>query len=233
MRRVLQTTYGDGKNMWLGYLLKANQIKNGHVFVCPNNRFNHAIGKRFGNILGINNTSVTSRSLTNGETVFWVAKYELNRGPNDNVYLWVNPNLNNEPRKQNAISFIKNTNIGSIREIGVDYRSVGDFSIDRIKVADSYSKLVSNNSRRLNTFPSNQVEIKPYPNPVKNTLHFSNPESTPLEITIYSSLGKKLMYFSNFTQNIIDVNTLPSGLLFVEVKNSNKSTSKTYKIIKN
>jgi len=41
------------------------------------------------------------------------------------------------------------------------------------------------------------------------------------------------MYFSNFTQNIIDVNTLPSGLLFVEVKNSNKSTSKTYKIIKN
>ncbi len=230
MRRTLETTYNDGDTMWLGYLLKANQIRNGHIFVSPNSDISIGIGKRWGNILGIDNTSVNLRSLTNGETVFLVAKYELNQGSSsDNVYLWVNPNIN-EPIEQDAVTYKENINIGEIREIGINFQSVGDFNIDRIAVADSYSNLINNTLS--NSDFSNQITLNPYPNPVKNVLHLSNSKLKPLEIIIYSSLGKKVMEFSNFTKDNIDLSKLSTGLFFLKVKDLNIGASKTYKLIK-
>jgi len=231
MRRNLETPYTYGDTMWLGYLLQVNDVRDGHIFVSPNSNINIGIGKRWSNVLGINNTSITPRPLVNGETVFLVAKYEINPGSlNDNVYLWANPNVN-EPMEQDAVTYKENINIGEITEINVNFQSVGDFNIDRIAVAHTYENLID--TALSNPGFSNEVTFEPYPNPVKNILNLSKSKSAPLDITIYSSLGKKVMQFKDFSKNKIDLSTLSSGLFFLKIEDQNIKTSKTYKLIKN
>lgn len=71
------------------------------------------------------------------------------------------------------------------------------------------------------TESSSLEHFKVYPNPVQDILNFSIANSKEdYQITLYSSLGQALLSFGNIKS--IDVSNLPSGMYFVQLKQSGK-----------
>jgi len=74
----------------------------------------------------------------------------------------------------------------------------------------------------------NQLNISFYPNPTNNTLFISGIES-PLTISIYNALGKKVLSVNN--TDSINVEALPSGVYTIRISDGVRQTNK--KFIKN
>ncbi len=66
-----------------------------------------------------------------------------------------------------------------------------------------------------------QTFFEIYPNPVTNFLYIKNPK-TPIEsISIYNLLGV-LVYNKSYYESAIDLQNIPSGVYFIEVKSNNE-----------
>ncbi|MFA9214787.1 MAG: T9SS type A sorting domain-containing protein [Candidatus Methylacidiphilales bacterium] len=66
-----------------------------------------------------------------------------------------------------------------------------------------------------------QIIFEIYPNPVTDFLYFKNTK-TPIEnISIYNVFGE-LVYKKNHIESVIDLQNIPTGIYFIEVKSNNE-----------
>ena len=114
-------------------------------------------------------------------------------------------------------------------EIKIRFKLVSDgsqrrdgFYFDNLKV-----NIISTN---LNLTDVELDEIKIFPNPITDRLYI-NTNLNNYKINIYNTLGKKIYQSINHIGNTsLDINHFPFGFYFLELSNSNKTT--TFKLIK-
>ncbi|MBT8295889.1 MAG: T9SS type A sorting domain-containing protein, partial [Gramella sp.] len=63
-----------------------------------------------------------------------------------------------------------------------------------------------------------------FPNPVQNVLSFVNPDSQDFDVTIYDTLGQKLLHKKK-VQNQIDLTGFSSGIYIVMFEQNNSRES--------
>ncbi|UZO79574.1 T9SS type A sorting domain-containing protein [Aquimarina sp. ERC-38] len=235
MERPLYRTFSTGETMWLSYLIKANELREGHFRVAPNSNTTLGVGKMLSNTLGINEDFDKQRSLSEGETVLIVAKYEINGNGNSNIYLWANPKpkLNGEPDQSNAIAKSTGISINEISTLGVEVGSSGNYNLDRIAITENYGAIFNSTTLSNDIDLENENRITVYPSPANKDLFITNPQSEPLNITIFSSLGKKVIEISDLSEEHIDVNGLSTGMYFASIRNTRLNTVNTVKFVKN
>jgi len=69
-----------------------------------------------------------------------------------------------------------------------------------------------------------------FPNPAKTTVQVKT--TAPLDITIYTILGKKKYSYTNILNENLNISHLASGLYYVKLKDVNSNAEKTLKLIK-
>ncbi|OEK09883.1 hypothetical protein A8C32_10260 [Flavivirga aquatica] len=237
--RRLKEGYTSGSTMWLSYLLKPNKLGNGHFFISPSDNLEAAIGKKWGRSFAINNSSKNTKEALEGDTFLLVAKYELKKNENDNIFLWVNPDITVTPNINNTVAerigevdFNNGINVISVNYSG--YGS-GDYTVDRISVSDTFKGLFTAKSLRIDdiTEPEEANAIKIYPSPADNEIYVSTGTDRSIKnIEIYNITGNRIKTVTsreNLTQ--IDINDLATGVYFVKVKQKDRLI-KVFKIIK-
>ena len=101
-----------------------------------------------------------------------------------------------------------------------------NFTVDEVLFDPDYHLISKNNTVTLNTadFDFN-ASIMVYPNPTKAVIHIEKPDHITIEsIKIYNSLGQLLLQQHEAPQ--VDLSTLTSGVLFVEIKTDGQIINK-------
>ncbi|WP_296311018.1 T9SS type A sorting domain-containing protein [Winogradskyella sp. UBA3174] len=111
----------------------------------------------------------------------------------------------------------------------------GDIIFQPLNELESYR--YDQNSLSQSDLESLNNDLKIYPNPTKHSVTFSfNPKSnTPYDYRLVDMLGKVILskdlgVLSGPFSNTLDIQSLPSGVFFLELRNATEKISK--KIIK-
>lgn len=142
----------DETTMWMSFLVRANKVGDGHLFLLPN-RFGQAeVGKVWGRSFGIFNQG-SRKNMENGKTYFVVARYDFGEG--DKLAMWINPALDTEPDVEKADKLI-NTEIGSgsTLEIQLQGWGQGDYNLDEIRFGSSWKEVGGLGSAKDTTPPN-------------------------------------------------------------------------------
>jgi hypothetical protein len=142
----------DETTMWMSFLVRANKVGDGHLFLLPN-RFGAAeVGKVWGRSFGIFNMGC-GKNMENGKTYFVVARYDFGEG--DTLAMWINPPLDSEPDVEKADKMIK-TEIGSgsALEIQLQGWGQGDYNLDEIRFGSTWKEVGGLGSAKDTTPPN-------------------------------------------------------------------------------
>jgi LmbE family N-acetylglucosaminyl deacetylase len=142
LERPLDDTVSSG-TVWVTWLMKADVIGNGHLFLRPNGVQAYGVGKRWGTDFAIDNDA-SDTTMTTGRTYLVVAKIEVKSG-NDEIYLWINPSLSQEPAITNADVVKTNTDIGELGKIDIMLQGYGqgEYEIDEIRLGATFLDAIS------------------------------------------------------------------------------------------
>ena len=89
------------------------------------------------------------------------------------------------------------------------------------------------NLSTLNTeTPELQLQVKVFPNPVKEVIYITHPTEQFFEIRISDVSGKQILQKTHQIQQPLNVQTLITGTYFVTVTTKESKQTNTYKIIK-
>jgi hypothetical protein len=133
----------DGSQMWFSFLIRANRVEVGHIFLFPNGAGDVGLGKQWGNGLCIN-TRTTNVAMENGKTYLVVGRYDCMKG-NDTVRVWINPPLDHEPSIDAAGVPIKDDadmRTGNVLRISSQQHGKGDYDVDEIRMGDTWQKVM-------------------------------------------------------------------------------------------
>ncbi len=142
VNRQTATSYGsDNSTVWLSYLYKANSLGSGHNFVQPNGSQAAAIGRRWAGAFAIDNTSTSVTPVTN-QTYLLVARYDCKAGADD-VYLWVDPPMTEEPDINNADAMLA-ADIGTGHSLAFNVQGYGnnDIEFDEVRIGDTFADVM-------------------------------------------------------------------------------------------
>ncbi|MEM9236031.1 MAG: family 20 glycosylhydrolase [Verrucomicrobiota bacterium] len=126
----------DETTMWISYLVQADKVAVGDLYISPNGRTEAASGKAWGRNFALY-TSNSSIGMQKGKTHFVVARYDFNAS--DQVWLWVDPPLDREPSKEDADQVLTGE-IGHGSQIRIQFQGhgQGDYRIDELRLGTSW-----------------------------------------------------------------------------------------------
>lgn len=123
--------------MWLSFLIRADKVGEGDVFVVPNNEVSGALGKVRGNQFSIY-LNRTSRTMEIGRTYLLVSRIDF--GNSDSIHLWVDPALSEEPDLATAdVKLTTELGVGNVLNIRGQGYGLGVYSIDEIRLGTSWA----------------------------------------------------------------------------------------------
>lgn len=91
---------------------------------------------------------------------------------------------------------------------------------------------LSGNSLSTNEFIAEELSLNLYPNPANDQIFIQTTYTDNLKANVYDISGRLVLSKEIVNGDFINISSLNSGLLFVEVKNSNNEAVKTLKVIK-
>jgi hypothetical protein len=140
--RDMATQVGqDDTTVWFAYLYKANSLGNGHNFVKLNGNQATAIGRRWAGSFAIDNTGSGIMPVV-GDTYLLVARYDCKSG-DDDVYLWVNPSVTEEPTLGSANATLsKDLGVGGSVVFDIQGYGNNNIEFDEVRVGHSYTDVV-------------------------------------------------------------------------------------------
>ena len=147
LRRNLANPITGTTTFWISALVRGNNITDQGFWIKPDGRQELAIGKRWGTNFAIDNND-GGYGMSEGNTYWLVAKYEMSSSGNDVAYLWVNPDPTQEPSNASAIA-TKSSNIGSsidYIEIGHDGGTGANYLVDQLKLTCAYPSTAASTS---------------------------------------------------------------------------------------
>lgn len=138
MERSIDGQLGvDETTAWMSYLVRADKVGNGDVFVLPNGETTAATGKVWGDQFSIY-LSRTNKQIEVGKTYLVVTRIDF--GDGDKISLWINPDLNREPDSDDAdmqlTTEIGNRNTLEIRGQG---HGLGRYVLDEIRIGTTWA----------------------------------------------------------------------------------------------
>ncbi|MBK7108997.1 MAG: T9SS type A sorting domain-containing protein [Bacteroidetes bacterium] len=71
----------------------------------------------------------------------------------------------------------------------------------------------------INTFINNAIQL--YPNPAHNHIYLKQAPQGIVQIHIADIYGKEVLYFNQYSTDVINISTLPSGLYFITITQEN------------
>ena len=193
MSRTFNDSTGyDMANVWFSFMVKPENVASGHCFLSLNNA--GSIGKAWANGFGI--WPNANQQMENGVTYFAVVRYDCRAGT-DNIYLWINPDLAQEPSIDNADAF-KAEDIGIAGKVGFNiqgYYSNGIYIFDEIRVGSSWYEVIG---------ISNLDPEAPTPNPMtwqSQPALQNNDTEAAMECSVASHASGVEYYFEETTGN--------------------------------
>ncbi len=167
---------------------------------------------------------------------------------NDNYSLTTNGTTNNDVRLNDvdcgtSISIVANTvnGVANLESNGtITYSPNGSFTgVDSLKysICSDVAPTQCDTAvvRYTITTGINEISenlIQFFPNPAKNSINISIDLPSEIHVTIYNTLGEKMIVNSFFNANAIDLISLNNGLYFVEIETAGKKTIKKLQVIK-
>lgn len=131
-----------GSDFWVSFLLRGNKVAEGHCFLEITSAGYSALGKSWGNGLGICG-NCTAYPLQPGKTAFIVAHFTCFNGK-DIIRMWVDPSLDKQPSPLAPdMGYRDNVDIGVQTRIrfNVQYHGQGDYDIDEIRIGRSWPEV--------------------------------------------------------------------------------------------
>lgn len=127
----------DDTTMWLSYLVRAEKLGEGDVFVVPASSTPAAIGKNWGRNFAIY-LERSGIQMKEGETHLVVARFDFGEG--DQISMWIDPSLDQEPQIKNAAVSLR-AEVGSKETIDIRLQGhgLGDYCLDEIRMGTSWS----------------------------------------------------------------------------------------------
>jgi len=150
-RNMLNSIGTNDTTIWISYLYHAINMGAGHTFLYVNNAQSTAFGKRWGNTFAIDNQ--VGPIMKEGQTYFLVARYDFKPG-DDEVWMWVNPDLSERPNTVDADSYIfgsSDTGQGTEIQFGVQGYGQNNVLLDEIRVGESWETVIGTPSREPET----------------------------------------------------------------------------------
>jgi hypothetical protein len=80
--------------------------------------------------------------------------------------------------------------------------------------------------------PELQLQVKVFPNPVKETIYITHPTEQFFEVKITDLSGKHILHNGHQKDHPLNVQTLTTGTYFINVTTKESKQTNTYKIIK-
>ena len=153
---VVRQTQGiqgyEGTEMWASFLLRVNNVGDGHLFVVPNKVWDTAMAKPWGRALGN-----TPYYCENGQQYFIVARYDCYNGK-DRMYMWVNPPTDQEPSVYaEDVGINGNGDLGTGHDFQINIQGYGqnNFDIDEIRLGRSWKEVIGQEDREVPYKPMN------------------------------------------------------------------------------
>lgn len=141
----------EGTELWVSFLLRVNNVGDGHLFVVPNKSWAAAIAKPWGRALG-----TTPYHCENGKQYFIVARYDCYNGK-DRMYMWINPPTDTEPSihdEEVGANFNEDLGTGHDFQINIQGYGQNNFDIDEIRLGRSWKEVIGQEDREVPYRPS-------------------------------------------------------------------------------
>jgi hypothetical protein len=138
-RTFTDNTGYDLANVWFSFLVKAETVGSGHCFMSLNSA--GAIGKAWANGFGI--WPNASKQMVQGVTHLAVVRYDCRAG-SDDIYLWIDPDLGQEPSIEDADAYKGTDDIGVGGQIGLNIQGHGRgvYVFDELRVGSSWNEVI-------------------------------------------------------------------------------------------
>ncbi|UZO79562.1 T9SS type A sorting domain-containing protein [Aquimarina sp. ERC-38] len=231
--RTASINLASTDTIWVSFLIRANQLKSGGVWLRLNDRQDIALGKRTASLFGIDNNS-NENPIEGGTTHWFVARYAISPSGVE-VNGWIDPKLGSFDINNPDLSKTVNRRLASINSINIrfDNSISSEYELDEFTYGCKAPYPLSNSSKAtlsVNSFEKD-FEITISPNPTKDMLFINKNSPTDYNISMYTLSGQVI--FENKSTNEIDMSSLNSGIYFLKISNSDLTKTTTRKVIKN
>lgn len=235
-RKFQKNMFLQGESTWVGFLMKANNLGQGDMFVMLNGNPYACIGKGWGPEFKVYTTG-TGRNVVQGKTHFIVAEV-VNKAGNDDVYLWVDPPTDSKPSRDDAL-FVNSHDFHRAADADkitfkVARYGANDVTFDEIRIDSSWEAIT--NREYVEKAPSTPTGItasnRKYAD--KIVVSWNNSLNDPEEYEVYRGTSNEFeeaeLIATVATTNYEDTSDLLEGTgyyYFIIAKNSSGSSQES------
>ena len=130
----------DMSVVWFSFLIKPEKVADGHAYIGLNNTYDRiGIGKKWGNGFGFHYKQAIK--LENNHTYFAIACYDCRPG-NDVAYMWIDPDLGQEPGLDTADIVYEGGGLGFGKGLSFSVQGYGQgvYMYDGIRIGSTWAE---------------------------------------------------------------------------------------------